>query len=255
MDEATRQAYLDSMGIQSYFPRYILPAAKESEQFEWLYTETSEAGLKAEPTGQGAQGLQGEQRKTVKPEIPDFKPSLKSTSPADSAQTAEKAAETKTLETDKSVSSRAEAEEVRFQLAIIQVNDEILVLALLPYMHASNSLNATQKQLFHNIFNALYAKPVTLNLDIKPFRWPFSEAPHIEKDASAAKASLSAYLQQLQNRMSFNRLLVMGEKIENFLDFEKAYEITICRSLDEMLKMPQLKREVWQQLNKLSVDS
>lgn len=225
MDELTRQAYLGSMGIQSYFPRYILPAAKQSEQCEWPELINQENNFRTE--------------------LSDLKESLQSES-AVSARTLDDATDmpVKLVKSD----NAGEAEEVRFQLAIVHINNELLVLALLPYMQASNALNTTQKQLVNNIFNALYGVPVNLNQDIKPFRWPFSEAPHIEKSASAAKASLAAYLQQLQNKFSFNRLLVMGEKIAPLLDTERDYEILVSRSLDEMLKMPQFKREVWQQL-------
>lgn len=227
MDEVTRQAYLGSMGIQSYFPRYILPAAKQSEQCEWPVLIKQENNF---ISGFG-----------------DLKESLERDSVV-STKALDKATDIP-AEQVKSKSA-GEAEEIRFQLAMVHINNEILVLALLPYMQASNALNTTQKQLVNNIFNAFFEMPVNLNLDIKPFRWPFSEAPHIEKSTSAAKASLAAYLQQLQKKFAFNRLLIMGEKIAPLLGTENDYEIIVCRSLDEMLKMPQLKREVWQQLNK-----
>jgi hypothetical protein len=230
MEEVTRQAYLGSMGIQSYFPRYILPVAKQSEQCEWPELI--------------------KQEKSVRTGLGDLKDSLES----ESSTTVPDDATDKPTEEGKPKSA-GEAEEVRFQLAMVHINNELLVLALLPYMQASNALNSIQKQLVNNIFNALFEMPVNLNLEIKPFRWPFSEAHHIEKGASAAKASLAAYLQQLQEKFSFNRLLVMGEKIAPLLGTENDYEIMVCRSLDEMLKMPQLKREVWQQLNrKLQID-
>jgi hypothetical protein len=225
MDEITRQEYLNSMGIQSYFPRYVLPAAKHSDQCEWPETLTQEANIKVE----FKKPLINKPIKT-----PDTTPEL--------VETTTKAPTITQTESD--------VEEVRFQLAIFHVNEDVLVLILLPYMFANSSLSAIQKQLFINIFNSLNQGVVNLNLDIKPFRWPFSEAPHIEKDANAAKASLGVYLEQLKGKFPFNRFILMGEKIAQFVDAGENYEITTCRSLDEMLKMPQLKREVWHQLKK-----
>ncbi|PCJ39492.1 MAG: hypothetical protein COA71_13620 [SAR86 cluster bacterium] len=238
MDEITRQEYLNSMGIQSYFPRYVLPAAKLSDQCEWPEALTQEVNVNAEfkkPLPNEPQPADVTTLITTLITTPKV---------VEAIQQAEVKAEKKT---------GTEIEEVRFQLAIIQVNDDVLVLVLLPYMHASNSLNTVQRQLFINIFNALYQGSVNLNLEVKPFRWPFSEALHIEKDANAAKVSLGAYLEQLKGKLSFNSIIVMGEKIAPLIDAGENesgsnYGLTVCRSLDEMLKMPQLKREAWSQL-------
>ncbi len=230
MDEITRQEYLRSMGVQSYFPRYALPAAKQSEQCEWPEILNHDLKVKVE-----------------------LKIPITSEPPVSSANTPENVqkAEIKTeLKKAPKSGKGTGLEEVRFQLLIIHVNEELLVLISQPYMHASNSLSAVQKQLFINIFNALYIDSVNLNLEIKPFRWPFSEASHIEKDGQAAKASLGAYLEQLKAKYSFNSLILMGEKIAQFVEADNKHELTICRSLDEMLKMPQFKREVWLQLKK-----
>ncbi|MDG2091208.1 MAG: hypothetical protein P8J61_08985 [Gammaproteobacteria bacterium] len=227
MDETTRQEYLNSMGIQSYFPRYVLPAAKESDQCVWPESFKKEQDLKVEFKNTSIN----------KPLPVSIKPQ----------KTSEATQPTVTETSDK---KEGESEEVRFKLAMIHVNDDVLVLILLPYIHTSSSLSAIQKQLFINIFNSLYSEGVNLNLEIQPFSWPFSEAMHIEKDGNAAKASLAAYLEQLKGKFLFKRFILMGEKIAPFVDAGNNYELTVCRSLDEMLKMPQLKREVWHQLKK-----
>lgn len=227
MDEVTRQEYLKSMGIQSYFPRYVLPAAKESDQCEWP------EGLK--------------QEKHLKVEL---NPTINKKPLPVSIKTSEvkQAPEQTEIKVDKE--SETVTEEVRFQLVMIHLNEDVLVLVLLPYIQTSNALSAIQKQLFINIFNSIYQEPVVINLEIKPFRWPFSEALHIEKDAAAAKASLGAYLEQLKEKFSFKHIILMGEKVAPFIEADDSSELIVCRSLDEMLKMPQLKREVWHHLKK-----
>lgn len=230
MDEITRQEYLDSMGIQSYFPRYDLPAAKQSDQCPWPDSLIVETSVKLNLD------------KTINEE-PLASPSIKAVITETSPDKPELAV------TEKAV-NKSDAEEVRFKLALIHIKDDALALVLLPYIHTSKALSLTQKQLFTNIFNALYKGGVELNVEIKPFSWPFSEALHVEKDAKAAKASLGAYLEQLKGQFSFRRFIVMGEKIAPFVEVGDNYKMIVCRSLDEMLKMPQLKREVWQHLKK-----
>mgnify|MGYP006142342955 CR=1 FL=1 len=225
MNEITRQEYLKSMGIQSYFPRYVLAAAKESDQCVWLESFKKENNLKVEF------------KQTSKKEF--LSVPIKAHKIVDVAQ-----------QTVPNGNKESISKEVRFKIAFIHVNDDILVLIWLPYIHASSSLNAIQKQLFINIFNSLYLEKVELNMEIKPFSWPFSEARHIEKDGNSAKASLAAYLGQLKGKFLFKRFVFLGDKISSFVDAGNNYELTVSRSLDEMLKMPQLKREAWHQLKK-----
>ncbi len=257
MDEITRQEYLSSMGIQSYFPRYVLPAAKSSKQCEWpekLSEDTSEK-LSDEPkiNIEFKQAIESQPASTSRPKE-DHAAITKTLTEVEKVEKVVKVVkeekgekEEKEEKVEKPETNTA-IEEVRFQLAIIYVNTDTLVLISRPYMQASNSLSAVQQQLFSNIFNALYQGPVSLNSDIKPFLWPFSEASHMEKDGQAAKASLGAYLEQLKTKHSFTRLILMGEKIAQFVEASDKHELTVCRSLDEMLKMPKFKREVWLQL-------
>lgn len=233
MDEIIRQEYLSNMGIQSYFPRYVLPAAKKSEQCEWPEQPSAEVAVKLEL------------KKTL-----EIKPVSTSTIATDNVQKSQITTALQEGVNPQNKNNEPVIEEVRFKLVIINVNEDTLVLISQPYMHASNALSAIQKQLFTNIFNTLYKDPVNLNLEIKAFRWPFSEAPHIEKDGQAAKASLGAYLEQLKAKFPFNRIILMGENIAEYVDVSDKHELTICRSLDEMLKMPKFKREVWLQLKK-----
>ncbi len=231
MDEITRQEYLSSMGIQSYFPRYVLPAAKKSEACEWPEQPSAELDSKLE----------------LKKAL-ESKPVSSSKLALDNIQIMQISTALHKDVMPQNKQHESVTEEVRFKLVIINVNEDALVLISQPYMHTSNTLSAIQKQLFTNIFNALYKDPIRLNLEIKAFRWPFSEASHIEKDGQAAKASLGAYLEQLKAKFPFNRIILMGEKIAEFVDVSDKHELTICRSLDEMLKMPKFKREAWLQL-------
>ena len=241
MDEITRQEYLNNMGIQSYFPRYVLPAALLSEQCAWpesviQHAKQSELSELKQATekfeGQSTQEYQRELQSLVSDSV-------------------------KVLATEVPIPnsdiSEIEANEIRFQLAFIPLNETLLALILLPYVRAINTLSQVHKQLFKNICNALSLAPVNFDVGIKPFCWPFSEAVHMDKSEKSAKTALGAYLSQLRNEYKYKSLLLMGDKITPLVKVGSDCEIIACRSLDEMLKMPQLKGEVWQQLKQVSL--
>lgn len=217
VDETSRQEYLASMGIQSYFPRFVLPGAAPSGQCD----------IPAPEPGPSPQEVP---QKTTAPR-PAQKP----------PQTVAKQSEEDSL----TAAERAETDELHVQIAFIGVAEGLFALASVPYMQGGGGLNQSQRQLFNNISLCLSLNSRPLNFEIKPFRWPFSEAAHIDKSEAAARTALNAYLSQLQDEHGFNRILVLGEQIAKLLQDGEELDILSSRSLDEMLKMPQLKREVW----------
>tara|TARA_R110000772_G_scaffold195602_3_gene306290 strand:+ start:427 stop:1197 length:771 start_codon:yes stop_codon:yes gene_type:complete len=249
MDEITRQEYLRNMGIQSYFPRYVLPGSLSTEQCEWPELAEPDSGLTERPAEAEFSSLKAELKTAQKTEQQtahksELKPGLPlRPGPQEIVEP---------VSDENAVSSHVEADnnEIRFQLAFIQVNDAMLALILLPHVRASNSLSQVHKQLFSNICTALNQQIVDLNFGIKPFSWPFGESIHMDKSEAAAKTALGAYLAQLRDVFKYRHLMVMGENMLRLVTAEADCEITVCRSLDEMLKMPQLKREVWQQLKR-----
>lgn len=246
MDEITRQEYLQKMGIQAYFPRYILPAALISEPCDWPdLVEQISGSVEASEISEFSSlkaGLKTELKAELKTSLePAQSVELKSLPETETAKLAAG---------ESPVTSQIEPEsnEIRFQLAFIQVNDAILALILLPHVRASNSLSQAHKLLFRNICISLNQDSADLNFDIKPFSWPFAESIHMDKSETAAKTALGAYMEQLRDVYKYQHLLLMGENLLRLVTAVAGCDITACRSLDEMLKMPQLKREVWQQL-------
>ena len=49
MEETSRQAYLRAMGVQVYFPRYVLDGAKASPEYEFLATPDLSVGTSEPP--------------------------------------------------------------------------------------------------------------------------------------------------------------------------------------------------------------
>jgi len=219
------------MGIQSYFPLQQLQGAAASVLVK-LQEETQ-----TEPADQ-PKPAEGE--------------SIASTSALAAArlsvQSAEKASKPASLERESPEASAQFASEIRFQLSFIRASDELLVLVSLPYVQDTGTLNSAQKRLFSNLCRALKLQPDVLDFTTKAFRWPFSEATFLDKSEAAARAALNTYLSQLHEDASFSHLLLLGSNIADLLeDFRQQIdgEFLVCRSLDEMLKMHELKRETW----------
>ena len=227
MNEILRQEYLHTLGIQSYYPRKKLAGAPLSTV---MLTPESEA--------------------QVKPASRDEKaPSLVQTRAALQDKKQSKSDDDKAGLSARSTQPIAEA---RFQLAFIRVSASILVMILLPHTGDRNSLNPAQRKLFINICRALKIPEQDLDFSIKVFRWPFSEAAHLDKSAAAAQAALFTYLAQLQEDHKITQFLFMGSSITELVSAAVDSDLHICRSLDEMLKMPALKRETWQVLRQLA---
>ncbi len=231
MNEDLRQAYLQRMGIQSYFPRHQLPGAAVSLLLglqKETQTEVSEPSSPVESQSSAAIDELAAARLTV--------------------QSADKASDPASLETEKPEATKQDVSEIRFQLSFIRASDDLLALVSLPYVQDTGRLNNAQKRLFSNLCRALKLPPNVLDFNIKAFRWPFSEAAFLDKSEAAARAALNTYLSQLHEDASFSHLLLLGSNIATLLeDFRQQIdgELLVCRSLDEMLKMQQLKRETW----------
>lgn len=143
----------------------------------------------------------------------------------------------------------------------------IAVLNQLPFL-GRERLGAAQRQLFLNLVKALGLSPDELRIQEESFRWPFAEAMLMDAGAEAARQSLRAYVDEQAGDKPFRALLVLGEQLAPFVlpsgGIEEAepgrllrldgipWPVLLSRSLDEMLSLPPLKRQVWRDLAALS---
>lgn len=240
MDERLRQEYLHRLGIQSYFPRHPLPGAAASVIAVPVLPEEIISSPEPAVAPEKSREIQSKLASLV-PEVPQE---------SEQKDTAEE-------DQVKNPGEQQQAqEEVRFQLAFIRVSDELLALVLLPHVQDTRTLNPAQKALFSNLCQALNLPLQALDFSIKAFRWPFSEAGFLDKSEAAARAALDTYLSQLHEDIGFTHLLLLGTNIAHLLaEFQHQIdgEFVVCRSLDEMLKLPALKAETWQTLKKLAI--
>ncbi|MDT8399124.1 MAG: hypothetical protein RQ899_10965 [Pseudomonadales bacterium] len=244
LNERQRQDYLRTMGITAYYPRFVLPAARASKQCDWPEAlppkeeieeviETGEKGAAPLPAVTARQGRTQAAMSSSSDERagligPDDKPA-------------------------------GSTEEIRFQLGFIRVNASLCILNQLPYM-GRPQLPPAHQRLLINILKSRQFDCQAMDFGELPFRWPFGEGQHLEKNALAAKAALLAYLEQKMSEQAFATLLLMGEMAERFVvpesgaDSEQpGWRLVVTRSLHEIISVPALKKTVWRDLQALSL--
>jgi len=217
LPEDLRQEYLETLGIVSYFPRFILPAAPHPQACEWpeSWTQAQPAQKDAIPDypdeGQSAASetarvINQDVQVSPPPAPPSPQVRLKpdSTPPATSAQV-----ETSTTPSSK---RKVAVEDVRLQLLCIRVNDNLAVLNAMPHF-GPGQLSRQHLALLHNMLQASGMDTQDLLIDEKPFHWPMVQGEYVDNSKSAAATALIAFLQQKLVDWQFKNLLVMGEQV------------------------------------------
>ncbi len=217
LPEDLRQEYLETLGIVSYFPRFILPAAPHPQACEWpeSWTQAQPAQKDAIPDypdeGQSAASetarvINQDVQVSSPPAPPSPQVRLKpdSTPPATSAQV-----ETSTTPSSK---RKVAVEDVRLQLLCIRVNDNLAVLNAMPHF-GPGQLSRQHLALLHNMLQASGMDTQDLLIDEKPFHWPMVQGEYVDNSKSAAATALIAFLQQKLVDWQFKNLLVMGEQV------------------------------------------
>ena len=227
LPEDLRQEYLETLGIVSYFPRFILPAAPHPQACEWpeSWTQAQPAQKDAIPDypdeGQSAASetarvINQDVQVSPPPAPPSPQVRLKpdSNRPATSVQSAEKETSSAQAEISTTPSSKRKVavEDVRLQLLCIRVNDNLAVLNAMPHF-GSGQLSRQHLALLHNMLQASGMDTQDLLIDEKPFHWPMVQGEHVDNSKSAAATALIAFLQQKLVDWQFRNLLVMGEQV------------------------------------------
>lgn len=262
------------MGLDVYYPRVNLSGAKMSPAYEF----NREVALPAEENSTKEAPNTSRQRPTAEKlaasvqllDDSNSKPAAKKTS---APQVAEKKAVTQeqTLVT-KSDSNTDEANELRFALRYYKVSDSLAVLDEYPLQQSSDAAQESMS-LLKNILRALGLNSEKVQLKQESFNWPLVEGLTSNAgDAVAAKQALQGFIVGRQQQDGFQNLLVFAGLVDDLLvgpdddsDKDKKEErdkrdyrsknsdcfISLTHSLQSMLSFPQLKKDVWQQLQAL----
>ena len=231
LPEATRLAYLDAMGVESFFPAIQLPGAPAAELCQTLPEPAVAEELppvnRPEAPGAPVTGL-------------DRDALLKELKPRDVAAAP---APTPTPEPS--------AEKVQFTLRFYQVAGLAMIVD-------SSSMATPESAILRFSANLLLAlsRQVTdwegsikENLHQHLFRWPLVGNAQVATDADAAREAVSAAVFGNCERAAISRILLLGETAAEFA----AVDLPNCRvvsgkSAAHYLQNPLAKRELWQSL-------
>jgi hypothetical protein len=263
MNERKRQAYLEAMDIQTYFPRQQLPGAKPSPDYD--FPALSDVLPELNESIQGKAEISAKSARKAN-EL-DAIEELRSRVPASRKATVTPIRQSSKVPESENESGSVSAVDIQdslsFTLRYYRINERLAVLDEVP-TQGSAQLSEESLKLMQAILKALGQDGFEPNPTAEEFSWPLpseysmKNTPRVE----AAKA-ISGFLQMRKETDGFTNLLVFAGKVEDVLlkfdanknarDFEssKGYFITVTHSLASMLAVSTLKRDVWQHLQAL----
>ena len=259
MDERKRQAYLEAMNIQVYFPRQQLLGAKTSPVYEFpaissVLPEKNEA-IWAEPVISKKSERKAHELAPIE--------ELRSRPPAENNATVTSPRQSREVKESDFDTGPDQESSLSFTLRYYRINEKLAVLEEVP-PQGSQQLSQESLALMQSILKALGQEGLEQKLQAEEFSWPLQSGysmkntPRIE----AAKA-ISGFLQMRKETDDFTNLLVFAGQVEDVLlqfdasknarDFKssKGYFITVTHSLASMLAISTLKRDVWRHVQAL----
>lgn len=245
MNEAQRQAALRQMGIQSWFPRFVLPGAAPSRQAE----------VSAEMFG-------------IRPEKNPVHPAElfeQERSPAQSRERLDSALQSAPIDINKQAGSspsptppvksvsaapaqHANTEEsLKLQIQLIILSDGLVLLNEMPAA-GNGRLSARHQRLLQQIGLASARSGEGNAIGNHLFKWPLLDIPGMDTSAEAARGALLAFMEEHLQGKAPKHLVIMGELLAS-----KVFSVSaglparhcVTWNLDQMLNLPALKKDVW----------
>ncbi|NKB32362.1 MAG: hypothetical protein GKR91_04620 [Pseudomonadales bacterium] len=265
MNESQRKAYLNAMGIDVYYPRVSLPGAKLSPAYEFeleeegqelpLDKDSSPTEETSRSSSQAVELVSDISPTAISPPPPTVEDKPVDIKPETITAQVEKEDKAKGTESDN---------DLRFALRYYKISDSLAVVDEYPLQQTAESKDESWL-LLRNILQALNVELVSESIASEHFGWPLIEGfTDATDEATAAKQALQGFIAGRQQQDGFNNLLVFAglvddlligpEGTENRRDYQMTNSelfITITQSLQSMLSYPQLKKDVWHQLQSL----
>jgi hypothetical protein len=232
--EVLRLQCLQALGITVYHPRFRLPGAKPSVQGPWPDADApvAEKAPRAEAPRATATPTVAEPAARTAPKRVDVAiPATPVKSPASAAPASAPRATEST-----------QAAVQNFQLLFLQIDDDLAIVNQVPAL-ARPQLQDKQIALLTNLLRWL-GKSVPAHTP-RVFRWPLPGLEHMAATMNP-QTSLLHFLEQAASERGFRFLLQLGPQAVT--PAASAWQAFATHSLDEMLALPSLKREVWQTL-------
>lgn len=260
--EQSRQDYLDAMGVQTWFPRTVLPNALPHREFDFP-EEFADSEVNKELSAREAMLALGLPEHQEAPEPAAKTPARPSLVTEPAVSEPEKKAES---ETSASKARPAPATS-KFRLVTLAPNDECLVIAEMPHS-GLNQFTRFHMQLLNDILRSIrhVAQP---DLSISEFVWPLGSMGLIgqmDQDDNAAADAVCAYLSNQFGLARRKLVLLFGPAAARFvIDPERTFEelrgvqpglhaeqhFAVSHGLNELMKLPALKAEAWKDLSPL----
>lgn len=261
MNEQQRQAYLEAMGIQVYYPRQPLANALASPDYVWPEPAEPQAGTSPAEASDLASKTRSARPASARlvVDLDESRRERRRESPADSAAADTAAATQEALEQEDAKAAPA----LQFRLAFYRPGPDLAVLSELPLQARADSAEA--RELLGNILLALSVETRDSDWQAEIFNWPLSpDMPAREATEEHARQALGGFITQRRQQGGFSNLLLFSSRLAPLMpgaakeqtsgDFPaRKLNCQVCcvDSLQAMLALPELKREVWQQLQPL----
>ena len=263
MEETSRQAYLRAMGVQVYFPRYVLDGAKASPEYDFLATPELSVGTSKPP----------EPPEQSEPEIPRFRSKNPDRPVIDLGNHAKErtrgvsvnqkplasasgAPESEAAAVKPQVRGRREAVSVagtmRFDLGYFMTARGVAILYEIPPL-AKDEDKARAKKLLSAILlacglNADQHSPRPVH---EAFNWPLENDLGLSSSDQGGAAALAGFIRRRHDGDQFEELIVFAGVVEPLIaeiGLNMPFKQTLLASLSAMLSFASLKREVWADL-------
>ncbi|PJE80870.1 hypothetical protein CI610_00118 [invertebrate metagenome] len=278
LKESTRQAYLEAMGIQVWYPRVVLPYARVARV---IRQEEYQPVKSLSDPGTSAGAVMVSESAVISTSSPAIASSCDSSekTPAVPVRAADILGafpdtihENPRTETTSVVPPVKNIAPTPFRLIIQEINPETLMVADMP-VKGVNPFTRFHQQLLGDILHALCFSDISCRQLVREFSWPLGGTDYsrglmsrIQQDDQAAHEAVCAFL---ENQFGLSRrrfLLVLGHSAVRFLiDPDGAFDnlrgvhpgvsegqrIIVSHGLDELMKVPGLKEECWQDISAL----
>ncbi|KEQ18861.1 uracil-DNA glycosylase family protein [Endozoicomonas numazuensis] len=257
INERTRQHYLDAMGIQTWFPRQILPNALPPREFDFpeeeFEPETPSAlsgTLESVQTSEAAMGVSTAKDLLGISNTVKTKPEAKPDAPV----------------INKLVTETRLVEVSKFRLVTLPANEHCLVVAEMPHS-GLNQFSRFHQRLLSDILRAIKMPAESDPLPSSEFIWPLGNIglmEHLSQDDSAAADAVCAYLSNQFGLARRKVVLLFGQAAARFvIDPNRSFgdlrglqkglhsdqHFVVTHGLNELMKLPALKSEAWQDIS------
>ncbi|MDD7805349.1 MAG: hypothetical protein PUP46_07290 [Endozoicomonas sp. (ex Botrylloides leachii)] len=258
--ENNRQAYLDAMGIQVWFPRKVLPNAQPARPFDWFIEEQEHApdsSLYSIP-----KSIDSDSPSPVAPIQPvratDVLNHISSAQPVIAKSVP-----------PSSIVAKAAATITSFRLVVIPLDQQHLVVADMPYTGLSQ-FTRYHHRLLQDLARA-FQLPQPVFETAREFVWPLTSRAEgllhqISQNDQAATDAVNAFLVNQYDLPQKKLVLLLGQAAAHFVfDPMRTFEelrgvhpeadteqtVAITHGLNELMKIPSLKVDTWADLQAL----